>query len=190
MRHLGRAVGFTSVLVAIFGLGACTGGTPATPAGPAATSFVAQSGLHTARMSAAVRGAVPNAKCPTSDFLCYQFSDTQGLAVYLCYTINTACDYTSSQTWSGGVCKKRATPCTEPTGPFIRSIVATFTGPFPCEPSIPVCNAGNTGTYELDTLTPGNNPPAQTPHYAYKENVTYCYVSDCQDFYFGLSVGP
>lgn len=189
MAHLVRRFLFAVLAPAVLALPACAGnGVSPTSAGLAPV-FGPGTQRVAARVRFSARGLTPDATCPKAYSGCLPFRISTGLVLYWCSEQTTTCDITNQYVWSGGVCKRKATPCTEPTGPFVKSIRAKWSGPFPCQPSIPICGSGSTGTYVVDALTAGNKPPKVTNgRYAYKQDVHRVDGSAITDFYIGLSV--
>ncbi len=167
-----------ALVPAILVLAACAG----TGVSPVST--------ETGRPQISARGAAPDAVCPKGYLTCKVFRNSTGLVLYWCWEHSTACDATDQFTWSGGVCKRKAKPCTEPSGPFVKSIRAKWSGPFQCEPSISVCGGGTSGTYVVDLMTAANKPPKPSPGYAYKADIHGVGGSTIYDFYVGLQVEP
>lgn len=190
MLHIGRRLSLTAVAIAITTLAGCAGrGIPplSTQSGAASVSRVQP---PAGRPHVFARGVTPNATCPKGYLACKVFRNSTGLVVYWCFEHATSCDATNQYTWSGGVCKRKAQPCTEPAGPFVKNIRAKWSGPFQCDPSISVCGGGTSGTYMVDLLTAAKNEPKPSPGYAYKADIHGAGGSTVFDFYIGLQVEP
>jgi hypothetical protein len=66
----------------------------------------------------------------------------------------------------------------------IKQLTAAWSGPFKCK-----AKDKCTGTYELDTISPGPGLK-QTKSYLYKQDIHICASASCEDAYVGLNVGP
>ena len=177
-RFLKRTIGPASTSL-LFVLSACTGGGPSVPpvSGQNAPAFQAFA-THAALSAVGVQANTPT--CPTKYYNCYTFSLSKGLKIGWCYGPSSdRCGSTKDYNWSGNVCLAKARRCKP-----IEALKAKWTGPFKCTRKI----CGSRGTYELDTITKGAQPPKITQQYAYKQQIKVCAAS-CARYYIGINVG-
>lgn len=162
---------------------ACAGGTlsPAT-SGSAAGQLAPAGALSSDRLSTLnpMAQALP-AACPKEYLYCEMVSLKNGLVLQWCDgSKKDPCADTGKYKWSGFVCDAKDATCKKP----ITEPTAAWTGPFKCK-----AKDKCTGTYELDTLTPGKGLK-QTKQYLYKQEIQICKGTKCQHAYIGLNVGP
>lgn len=185
--RLGRWAAIAAAL-SMLAASACAGNA-VSPTSPGAVPGVAAGDQRVAPQLGFSSGVIaPDLTCPKQYIVCYPFSISKGLVVDWCYNVSGGvCNGTSSYKWSGGVCLAGAKVCVAPKGPFIKTILAKWTGPFACKPTIGVCKGGSSGTYVIDTLRKGKTPPKVISKIAYKQDIHLVGASTF-DGYMGLSV--
>jgi hypothetical protein len=164
-------------------LSACAGGTfSPVPSGNAAGQLAPAGSLSFDRLSTLNSTVLANAtKCPKQYIYCEMVSLKNGLVLMWCDgTKKDPCKDTSDYKWSGYVCDAKTPTCKKP----ITELTAAWTGPFKCK-----AKDKCTGTYELDTITPGKGLK-QSKTYIYKQEIHVCKGTKCQSAYIGLNVGP
>ena len=121
--------------------------------------------------------------CPKRFLDCDTVSAKHGALLIWCYgpSSDPCSDSDAGDvTWSGVVCLAKGATCKKP----IKQLTAAWSGPFKCK-----AKDKCTGTYELDTITPGPGLK-QTKSYLYKQDIHICASASCEDAYVGLNVGP
>jgi hypothetical protein len=175
------ALALTSALA----LSACAGaGGPAVPSQPG-FSQAASVARHSVWAPSIANPVLELAqKCPERFTHCITVPRTKSVELIWCYGPESdPCGDSDAgkAKWSGVVCLAKGATCKGP----IKLLTAKWSGPFKCKSS--EC----TGTYELDTITPGAGLK-ETKTYLYKQDIHLCPKSggSCEDEYIGINVGP
>jgi hypothetical protein len=180
--RLGRWAAPASLTLAAFVLSACAGGN-ITPNAQGLTQARTGGALNAERPQIANSKLFPSASCPTSLYLdCVTISKKTGAKLVWCYgpSSNPCGDSDAGKAkWSGLACLAKTKACKKPFKP----IKTKWTGPFTCKTQ-DKC----TGTYELDTLTPGPGLKV-TQDYLYKQHIEICPKGgSCESTYIGINV--
>jgi hypothetical protein len=171
-------------LVSALTLSACAGGAfSPVPSGNAAGQLAPGGASSFDRLSTLNSSVQPNAaSCSKKKYAyCETVSLKNGLELMWCVgTKKDPCKDTGAYKWSGIVCDAKGATCKKP----IPELTAAWTGPFKCK-----AKDKCTGTWELDTITPGKGLK-QNKAYIYKQNIHACKGTKCDNAYIGLNVGP